>query len=197
MNTPMTRLLPALLFALATISSGPAAGAEADGQAPGAAAITASDFSAPDTWGAAKNVVGIRHLFLSGQPDSESFAAAAEHGVGVVINLRYPDEQDWDEAAAAAAAGLDYYNLPVSRSGPGFDDETLARISAVVGEHRDTKILMHCSTGNRAAAWLAYHLVRDHGMPVEESIELSQLAGLTNAGMQTRVRDYLAPQGGE
>jgi len=179
-------LLQALvLVALTAVPGDPPAGAEP--------AVSAADIAGQQTWGAADNVVGVKHLYLSAQPDQATFETALDHGVGVVINLRGPGEQDWDEAAAAAESGLTYYNLPVSRSGPGFDDDVLAEISRVVGKHRDTKILMHCSTGNRAAAWFAYHLVRDHGMPAEPSIELAKQAGLTHAGMESRVRAYLAP----
>jgi protein tyrosine phosphatase (PTP) superfamily phosphohydrolase (DUF442 family) len=159
-----------------------------------ATSVTSADFAEPQDWGAASNVVGVKHLYLSAQPDQVTLKLAIEHGVGVVINLREPNEQDWDENGAAASLGLTYYNLPIGRSGPGFDADILAQISKLVGKHRDTKILMHCSSGNRAGAWFAVHLVRDHGMPVERSIEMSQLVGLTNAGMKSRVREFLVAE---
>ena len=156
-----------------------------------ATSIASTDFTEPQVWGAASNVVGVKHLYLSAQPDQATLKTAIEHGVGVVINLREPNEQDWDEEGAATSLGLTYYNVPITRGGSGFDPDVLAQISGLVGTHRDTKILMHCSSGNRAGAWFAVHLVRDHGMPVEPSIEMSQRVGLTNTGMKSRVREFL------
>ncbi len=156
--------------------------------------ITPADFAEPQVWGAASNVVGVKHLYLSAQPDQATLDMAIEQGIGVVINLREPNEQDWDERAAATSRGLTYYNLPIARGGPGFDSDLLAQISKLVGKHRNTKILLHCSSGNRAGAWFAVHLVRDHGMPVEQSIEMSRKVGLTNPGMKSRVQDFLATE---
>jgi protein tyrosine phosphatase (PTP) superfamily phosphohydrolase (DUF442 family) len=201
MNAQKLIGLAAVLIALAATpnySSGQASNAEQESVAQDAAtsalkatSITSADFAEPQVWGAASNVVGVKHLYLSAQPDQVTLKMAIKHGVGVVINLRDPNEQDWDEDSAAASLGLTYYNLPISRSGPGFDTDILAQISKLVAKHRDTKILMHCSSGNRAGAWFAVHLVRDHGMLVEQSIEMSQLVGLTNAGVQSRVREFL------
>ena len=115
-----------------------------------ATSITAADFAAAQVWGAVSNVVGVKHLYLSAQPDQAALETAIEHGVGVVINLREPDEQDWDENGAVTSLGLTYYNLPIAKSGPGFDSDNLAQISRLIGKHRNTKILMHCSSGNRA-----------------------------------------------
>ncbi len=153
--------------------------------------ITSSDFGEPQVWGAATNVVSVKHLYLSAQPDLAALLTAVEQDVGVVINLREPDEQEWDEKAAATSLGLTYYNLPIPRSGSGFDSDDLAQISKLVGKHRDTKILMHCSSGNRAGAWFAVHLVRDHGMSAKQSIELSRHVGLTNEVMKSRVIEFL------
>jgi protein tyrosine phosphatase (PTP) superfamily phosphohydrolase (DUF442 family) len=204
MNAQRLICLTVVLIALAVTpnySSGQASNAGQASVAQDAAAsaqkstsITSADFAEPQVWGAASNVVGVKHLYLSAQPDQATLKMAIKHGVGVVINLREPNEQDWDEDSAAASLGLTYYNLPISRSGPGFDTDILAQISKLVGKHRDTKILMHCSSGNRAGAWFAVHLVRDHGMPVEQSIEMSRRVGLTNSGMKSRVREFLVPE---
>jgi len=154
--------------------------------------IGAADFAAPQAWGAAGNVIGVKHLYLAGQPDQATLETAIEHGVGVVINLRGPKEHNWDENGAATKLGLTYYNVPMTGRGPGFDADTLAQISTLVGRHRDTNILVHCASGNRVSGWFAVHLAQDHGMPAEQSIEISRLAGLTNTGMKSRVREFLA-----
>ena len=109
----------------------------------------------------------------------------------MVINLRDPSEFDWDEANAAATAGLTYYNVPIASRGNSFDAEAIEKIGALVKKHSDERVLLHCSSGNRASAWLAIHLVNDHGMNVDTSISLAKRAGLTKPNIETRVRNYL------
>jgi len=170
-----------------------AAGAVA---AAGADEIRRDELAAAQTWGGVDNVVGVRNLYFSAQPDLAALQAARQHGVGVVINLREPGETDWDEQQAATDLGLAYYNVPISRSGPGFVSADLDRISALVADNSDTRILLHCSSGNRAAAWFATHLARDHGMAAADAIELAEKAGMTSDGLKQRVTDYLAGTAG-
>ncbi len=157
-----------------------------------APAVTDADIGKAQTWGGSHNVVSVKHLFFSEQPDAAALQAARNHDVGVVINLREPSEMDWDEAAEAENLGMTYYNVPVAAEGSGLDQEAMQTISRLAQQHGDQKILLHCSSGNRAAAWLAVHLANDHGMTVEQSIALAQQAGLTKPNMETRVRNYLS-----
>jgi len=161
------------------------------------ASISAADFSEPRVWAAAKNVVAVKHLYLSDQPDQATLDTAVENGVGVVINLRGPDELDWDEDNAVTKLGMTYYSVPIARHASSFDADTLAQISALVGKHRDTKILVYCASGNRVSGWFAVHLARDHGMSLEESIDLSKNVGLTKGSMKSRVRKFMATESGE
>lgn len=153
--------------------------------------VSAKDVSVAETWGAAKNVVGLKHLFFSEQPDVATLIEAREQGVDVIINLREPGETNWDEARAVADAGLAYYNVPIAASGTTFDAVAMREISTLVQKHSDRKILLHCSSGNRAGAWLAIHLVHDHGMDEDSSITIAEKAGLTKPVMEARVREYL------
>lgn len=155
------------------------------------APVTAADISEPRTWGGAENVVNVKHLYFSEQPDAETFAEAINHDVKVVIDLREPDESDWDEAGAAGDAGLIYYNVPVASSGSSFDPLAMQKISALAVQHKEHGILLHCSSGNRASAWFAVHLVDDHGMETEPSIALAHKTGLNKAPVEARVREYL------
>ena len=69
-------------------------------------AVTHADIGIAEVWGGATNVVGIKHLFFSDQPDTATFIEARDRGIGVVISLLEPAEFDWDEASAATNAGL-------------------------------------------------------------------------------------------
>ena len=151
------------------------------------------DFAAsePMTWGAADNVVQVGPLYVSRQPDVATLEAARDAGVTTVINLRGPDEMDWDEAAAVRALGLQYYNVPITGGGPSFDAAAIDEIGKAVAARRGGKVLMHCRSGNRAAAWLAVHLANDHDLPVDEAISIARDAGLTYEPLESRVRSYV------
>lgn len=151
--------------------------------------ITAADVTRP-AWGQADHVTSVRRLYFSGQPDAEALKTAAAEGVEVVINLREPGETDFDEATAAAEAGLLYYNVPVARKGESFEPEAMRRISELVSAHPGQKVLLHCRTGQRATSWLAIHLSEDHGMTPQQSLAVATEAGLDNETLVERVKRY-------
>lgn len=150
----------------------------------------AAGVDGPYAWGEAGNVRRYAHLYFAGQPDAAGLEAAKQAGVSVVINLRQPGEHDWDEAAAAEAAGLRYYSVPVNGAAP-LARADMERIEAIVHEHEDADVLIHCASGNRAAAWLAIHLVERHGMETDEALALGRDAGITRGAWVAKVRDYL------
>ena len=155
--------------------------------------VADDDFSVsgPRSFGAADNVMRIRNLHISRQPDKSGFAKAADSGITVVIDTRVPGELRWDEKAAVQGEGMSYYNVPIARKGDSLDGDALARITAIVEQHRDAQILMHCGSGNRVSAWLATHLVEDHGLEEERAIGIARETGLTSSGLEKRVRTYL------
>jgi uncharacterized protein (TIGR01244 family) len=189
-ETPVQAINTATIFAIA-FTMAFAVPATAQHAVNENAPVTMADVGEKETWGGASNVVRIKHLYFSEQPDAATFAEAAKHDVQVVIDLREPGETDWDEEAAAKEAGLQYYNVPVAGSGESLDEAAMQKISALAEQHRDNGILLHCSSGNRASAWLAVHLVKDHGMAVEPSIAIARKAGLDKPPVEARVRTYL------
>ncbi len=156
--------------------------------------VAEDDFSVsgPRSLGAADNVMRIRNLHISRQPDKQGFAKAADSGITVVIDTRVPGELRWDEKAAVEGEGMSYYNVPIARKGDSLDADALARITAIVESHPDAQILMHCGSGNRVSAWLATHLVEDHGLGEDEAIGIARDTGLTSTGLENRVRTYLS-----
>ncbi len=159
--------------------------------------ITPSQVQGPFTWGGVENVTHLRHLWFAGQPDPAALAEAKARGVEVVINLRDPAELaelGFDEAAAAEALGLAYYNVPVSGSAP-FSREAFERIESVVAAHEDAPILIHCSSSNRVGGWLATHLVESHGLSVDEALAVGRRAGITKPAIEAKVRAYLGEDG--
>ncbi|MEM9532629.1 MAG: sulfur transferase domain-containing protein [Pseudomonadota bacterium] len=128
-------------------------------------------------------------VYIAGQPAPADLVAAREAGVTVVINTRGPAELDWDESAAAEQAGLIYHNVPLSRGGN--DAQAYARISELIAAHEGQKVLVHCGSGNRAAGWLATHLVEHDGQKVSDALATARGAGLTSDALAKRVQTYL------
>jgi protein tyrosine phosphatase (PTP) superfamily phosphohydrolase (DUF442 family) len=56
------------------------------------------------------------------------------------------------------------------------------------------KILMHCSSGNRVAAWYAIHLVQQKNMARDDALAIARRNGLTKDSMIARVQTYLDEQ---
>jgi len=153
--------------------------------------IAPADVGEPQTWGAAQKVTKLKHLYFSGQPDQQTFITAKANGVDVVINVRESGETDWNEAGAANVANLKYYNVPISRSGNSLDPGSISQISTIVQDHHNQEILLHCSSGNRASAWLAVYLTEDHGLPIDAALAVAKKTGLTNSDVEARVVQFL------
>lgn len=152
--------------------------------------ITPAQVSPVETWGSSTKVTNLKHLYLASQPSLESLAAAKERNIGVIINLREPSEYDWDEEAAATSLGFTYYNLPIPSSAP-FSPATIKQVDSLVNRHSNQKILIHCSSGNRAAGWLAIHLVKQHNLETSQAMDIANKAGITKQAIREKVHDYL------
>jgi len=150
-----------------------------------------SDALDAETWGADTHVVQYDRFYIAGQPDQGALETAAASGVDIIITLRSPTESDWDEAAAAESLGMSYYQVPVDGSAPELAAEPLNRVSQIVQSNPDEKILVHCSSSNRASAWFAVYLSEVLGVEQEEAIQLANQTGLTSAGLEEKVRVYL------
>lgn len=72
---------------------------------------------------------------------------------------------------------MSYYNVPIAKHGP-FSVEQFEKVEALAEGHEGSEVLIHCSTGNRAAAWFGAHLVEKHGMTEEAALRVAQAAGL-------------------
>jgi protein tyrosine phosphatase (PTP) superfamily phosphohydrolase (DUF442 family) len=156
----------------------------------GSERVSVDEVEGPFTWGGLENVMRVRHLWLAGQPDEAALEAAREAGVSVVINLREPSELDWDEQRAAEALGMTYYSVPIPREGP-LPGAAIARIEELIESHEGQSSLVHCSSGNRAAGWLAVHLVTEHDMSLDEALAVGRRAGITKEPIAAKVTAFV------
>ena len=145
-----------------------------------------------ESWGESTGVVQAGRFYIAGQPDAEALERAKAEGVSVVINLRGESESDWDEAGVAASKGLEYYQVPLDGGAPELAAGPLIKVSEIVQANPDARILVHCSSGNRASAWFAVYLADWLGMGVDEAIAVANKTGLTKESMEEKVRAFLA-----
>lgn len=127
---------------------------------------------------------------LAGSPDAGTFTASKSMGITHVINLRTPEEGDFEwEAAAVQGFGGSYVSCPVhSEALPDGLDRFRALISSLP---LTAKILVHCASGNRAGGALFAFWSLDRAMPVEKAIALAKRAGLRNPTTEAVARRYV------
>jgi uncharacterized protein (TIGR01244 family) len=127
-------------------------------------------------------------ITTSGQPNVAALRIFADSGYTAVIDLRGVNEdRGFDQRYAVEEFGMTYVNLPIEgRPAVSFEnaeklDEILAKI--------DGPVLLHCKSGNRAAALLALRASL-HGSKDEAALALGRQAGLTV--LEDTVRERLA-----
>jgi uncharacterized protein (TIGR01244 family) len=90
-------------------------------------------------------------------------AGIKKMGFSSIINLRLATEPGADidaEAAAAKAAGINFVHIPVDGSAP--DPAMADRFLKVIAEPGNQPAMIHCASGNRAAAfWLIKRVLID------------------------------------
>ena len=146
-----------------------------------------------ETWGGDTKVIQYDRFFIAGQPDEDALREAEENGVSIVISLRAESELDWDERAVSESLNQSFYQVPVNSRSSNLAAAPFDQITELVEANPDATIMLHCGSGNRAAAWLAVYLSEVHGMATEEAIQVARENGLTNKGLEDKVRTYLKP----
>lgn len=152
--------------------------------------ITPDEVTGPFTYGSTDGVKGIRHLRLGGSPDVEGLRAAKEAGVAVVVDLRGPEEHEFDAQTAAESVGLEFHQVPVPKGRP-FSKDAFDEIERIVAEASGRTVYLYCGSGNRASAWLAVHLVQRHGLSQGDAFAVAERTGLTKEPLRKMVEAYL------
>ncbi len=90
-------------------------------------------------------------LWTAGQPAPADFAAIAQAGVEVVINLAPPGAHHYlnDEAQLAMEQGLIYAHLPIIFPRPLVSD--FDSFAGVMNAHAERKVLVHCAANVRVS----------------------------------------------
>lgn len=124
-------------------------------------------------------------------PDAAALDAAKSAGVTTVIDFRKPGEgAGFEEKSGAEAIDLSYVNIPFQNEND-LTDEVFDTTRAALGSLKG-KALMHCRSGNRAAAaWLPYRVL-DEGVPWDQALSEAKAIGLKAPALEAKARDYIA-----
>lgn len=131
-------------------------------------------------------------LTFAGQPDIKSLKSLKDQNYELVINLRGKNEfKKFDEEKIVKESGLDYFHVPFFTKDKRISRKAIQDIHKKVRDNHNKKIFIHCSSGNRAAAWLGAHLNLDHGVDIERSITVAKGVGMTKEKMEKKLREFL------
>jgi uncharacterized protein (TIGR01244 family) len=111
-----------------------------------------------------------------------------------VINLREAQEPGADiekQRAAAEAAGLRYYHVPLNSAKP--DAKAADQFVKVISSKEAEPAFIHCASANRASAmWLIKRIVVDH-WDVDPAVAEAEQLGLTNPALKQWALEYARP----
>jgi uncharacterized protein (TIGR01244 family) len=124
--------------------------------------------------------------FVTAQPiwrgKNSPYAAIAKAGVRTVLCARDPQEVTADpnpfdiaEASELVLQGVAYTNVPlphISMTQAAFNRQA-ADANAVINTAQ-APVLIHCSTGDRASAAFAVHLVLRYGVPNKDAVRFAK-----------------------
>ena len=128
-------------------------------------------------------------FYISGAPKEKDLEDFKKKTGAYVIDLRSINEMgSCSEPATAGKLGLQYRKVSFEKA-ENISPEVIRDIDKSVNEAGGKPVLLFCKTGNRAAAWLAIHLVEKQHMNLEEAVKIAQGVGLKADG-EKGVRSY-------
>ena len=113
-------------------------------------------------------------------------------GVKAVVNLRQPGEhRAEEEQEAVKAAGLKYFNIPVSYQAP--TDAGVDEFLKITDDKANRPLFIHCTAAIRVGAfWMIRRVLRD-GMSYEAALEEARKVGLREAPhLEEFAKSYIA-----
>ena len=126
-----------------------------------------------------------------GATTPEAVPELKKMGFASIINLRLPSEPGANvegEAAAAKAAGINFFNIPFSGGSP--DPAVADAFLAAITTKSNEPAYIHCAAGNRAGAmWMIKRLVVDH-WDTEKAFTEATALGLTSPALKKFAIDY-------
>jgi tyrosine-protein phosphatase SIW14 len=131
-------------------------------------------------------------LYRGAQPKKEGFKRLAQLGVKTIVNLRDDDAMAQREGSEARAAGLQYFNLPLSRTGRP-TDEQVERALALLNSTKNQPVFVHCRLGaDRTGTIIAVYRISHDGWTSERAKAEANRYGMHfwETGMKDYIHDY-------
>ena len=163
------------------------ASATATAQAPAAALATPEGSGLPakvtDIEGVEARLYLDGRVYLAGQPNEAALTKLKERGVTAVVNLRTPAEMSdpklvpFDEAAAVAALGMEYVQVPLNGRDFPYTTDAVDRFAAVLGRHSGP-VVLHCASAGRVSYLWAAYLIRHRNFTLADALARGEAVGI-------------------
>jgi tyrosine-protein phosphatase SIW14 len=128
-------------------------------------------------------------LYRGGQPEEGSFKRLSEMGIKTVIDLRDSGERSRAEEAKARAAGLRYFNLPLSNFKRPSDTK-VAEVLSIINSPENQPVFVHCNRGaDRTGTIVAIYRIDHDGWTSEKAKQEAKRFGL--GFWQVYMRDFI------
>ncbi len=124
------------------------------------------------------NSARVGDLLIGGQPLTEALAGLKDDGYRTIVTLRAEGELDWDEQRVVDSLGMRFVSIPMPGPVDLITNDQVEQFDAVM-QLGNGPVVLHCGSGNRAAALWAIWLVEKKGVKPTEAVELAEKAGLT------------------
>jgi protein tyrosine phosphatase (PTP) superfamily phosphohydrolase (DUF442 family) len=132
-----------------------------------------------------------KHMHFGGTPKIEDLKKAKADGlIEVVIDVRGPSEVQDTYRGEVEALGLEYFHVPLMAEGK-IDPRAAQKLEDLHKKTHSKKQLLHCASGNRAAAWFASHLVVKDKFSLDDAFKVARNLGLTKKDLETAVTEYV------
>ena len=138
---------------------------------------------------AGQNCWQIGSFYVTAQPiDPDGLNVASQLGVQSVICLRDATEAanppylafDPEEDMTLLGLGINFVNIPFPHSPQLTQEQFNTRAQAVLAVLNELPqpLLIHCSSGDRASALWAIHLLANCGLTKQDAISYAEMSGL-------------------
>ena len=128
------------------------------------------------------------HIFRGGQPSPDSWHSLAKLGVKTVIDLRREDEHSTAaEAQAVAAAGMNYFNVPM-KGVVSPTNEQIATVLALLNS--EDVVFVHCKRGaDRTGTVVACYRIKYDQWDRKQALNEAKSLGM--AWTQLGLKQYI------
>lgn len=118
-------------------------------------------------------------FYLGAQPTEQDLQEAKERGIKTVIDFRPPSETAAPNETLVRQQGLNYVNIPVSKTSPS--EQQIEELDKAL-QQKEGPFLLHCGTGTRAAMLLALSRAKQNQWTAERTFEEANSMGFDLKG---------------